>query len=100
AGNYRIFRDIILPQSFPGLFSGILIIFIPAAGSFVEPDIAGGPYGMMIGSLINTQYNTSLNMGYGAALSLILLVLMALALLVINFIMSTAERKIGGKINA
>ena len=36
----------------------------------------------------------------GAALSLILLVLMALALLVINFIMSTAERKIGGKINA
>ena len=100
AGNYRIFRDIILPQSFPGLFSGILIIFIPAAGSFVEPDIAGGPYGMMVGSLINTQYNTTLNMGYGAALSLILLVLMALALLVINFIMTTSERKIGGKINA
>ena len=62
----------------------------------MEPDTVGGPYSMMIGSLINTQFNVSLNMGYGATLSFLLLVLMSLALALINLVMKLAERKIGG----
>ena len=100
AGNFTVFRDIVLPNTFAGLFSGILIIFIPAAGSFVEPSIVGGTYGMMIGNLIDTQFNTTLNMGYGAALSLILLIFMAIALVIINALLKAAERRIGGKADA
>lgn len=96
AGRFRTFVDVALPQSFSGLLTGILVIFIPVAGSFVEPDTVGGPYSMMIGSLINTQFNVSLNMGYGATLSFLLLVLMSLALALINLVMKLAERKIGG----
>ena len=96
AGRGRTFLDVVLPQSFSGLLAGILVIFIPVAGSFVEPDTVGGPYSMMIGSLINTQFNTTLNMGYGAALSFVLLVLMSLALALINGGMKLAQRKIGG----
>ena len=92
AGRFRTFIDVVLPQSFSGLLTGILVIFIPVAGSFVEPDTVGGPYSMMIGSLINTQFNVSLNMGYGATLSFLLLVLMSLALAMINLVMKLAER--------
>ena len=87
---------VVLPQSFSGLMTGILIVMIPAAGSFVEPNIAGGPYSMMIGNLIDSQFTTSMNMGYGAALSLVFLIVMAVTLAVIQTVMSAAERRIGG----
>ena len=66
------------------------------AGSFVEPNIAGGPYSMMIGSLIDSQFTTSMNMGYGAALSLLFLVVMSLTLAVIRLVMNIADKRIGG----
>ena len=51
---------------------------------------------MMIGNLIDSQFTTSMNMGYGAALSLVFLVVMAAALAVLQAIMKAADRKIGG----
>lgn len=96
ANRFQTFIHVVLPQSFSGLMTGILIVMIPAAGSFVEPNIAGGPYSMMIGNLIDSQFTTSMNMGYGAALSLVFLIIMAVTLAVIRTVMSAAERRIGG----
>ena len=96
ANRFQTFIHMVLPQSFSGLMTGILIVMIPAAGSFVEPNIAGGPYSMMIGNLIDSQFTTSMNMGYGAALSLVFLIVMAVTLAVIQTVMSAAERRIGG----
>lgn len=44
ANRFQTFINVVLPQSFSGLMTGILIVLIPVAGSFVEPNIAGGPY--------------------------------------------------------
>ena len=96
AGRVRTFFNVVLPQSFPGLLAGILIVFIPVAGSFVEPNVAGGPYGMMVGSLIDSQFTLVLNMGYGAALSFLFLLVMALVLGIIQLATSWAEKRIGG----
>lgn len=96
ANRFHTFINVVLPQSFSGLMTGVLIVLIPVAGSFVEPNIAGGPYSMMIGSLIDSQFTTSLNMGYGAALSLVFLIVMSFALVVIKGIMNFADRMIGG----
>lgn len=96
AGRVRTFISVVLPQSFSGLISGILIVFIPVAGSFVEPNVAGGPYGMMVGSLIDSQFTLVLNMGYGAALSFVFLVVMAGVLALIKLLTRLAEKKIGG----
>ena len=96
ANRFQTFIHVVLPQSFSGLMTGILIVMIPAAGSFVKPNIAGGPYSMMIGNLIDSQFTTSMNMGYGAALSLVFLIIMAVTLAVIRTVMSAAERRIGG----
>lgn len=96
ANRLQTFINVVLPQSFSGLMTGILIVLIPVAGSFVEPNIAGGPYSMMIGSLIDSQFTTAMNMGYGAALSLLFLLVMSLTLAVIRLVMNIADRRIGG----
>ena len=96
ANRFQTFISVVLPQSFSGLMTGILIVLIPVAGSFVEPNIAGGPYSMMIGSRIDSQFTTSMNMGYGAALSLLFLVVMSLTLAVIRLVMNIADKRIGG----
>ena len=96
ANRFQTFINVVLPQSFSGLMTGILIVLIPVAGSFVEPNIAGGPYSMMIGSLIDSQFTTAMNMGYGAALSLLFLLVMSLTLAVIKLVMNIADRRIGG----
>ena len=96
ANRFQTFINVVLPQSFSGLMTGILIVLIPVAGSFVEPNIAGGPYSMMIGSLIDSQFTTAMNMGYGAALSLLFLLVMSLTLAVIKLVMNLADKRIGG----
>lgn len=96
AGKWNTFKNIIFPMSIPGLLSGILLVLVPVTGSFVEPTLVGGPNGMMVGSLINSQFSTVLNMGYGAALSFVFLIILSLIMMVINKFIHTANRSIGG----
>lgn len=96
ASPARTFLNVVFPLSIPGLLSGILLVLIPVCGSFAESALVGGPSGMMIGSLINSQYNAVLNMGYGAALSCVFLVILSIIMRVVRLIVGYAERKIGG----
>ncbi|MDR1921219.1 MAG: ABC transporter permease [Candidatus Adiutrix sp.] len=96
AGRLETFVNIILPLSMPGLLSGIMLVLIPATGSFVEPGLVGGSGGMMIGSLINSQFNTVLDMGYGSALSFVFLVCLSLIMFMIRALSVKANRAIGG----
>ena len=50
----------------------------------------------MVGSMIDTQYSSSLNMGYGAALSCVFLVILSIIMRIVRLIVGYAERKIGG----
>ena len=85
-------------QSVPGLLSGILLVFVPVAGSFVEPGLVGGAGGSMVGSMIDTQYSGSLNMGYGAALSCVLLIILSIIMAVTRIAANRAQKAIGGDI--
>jgi spermidine/putrescine transport system permease protein len=73
AGSLRVFRTILLPLSLPGLEAGLLLVFIPATGSFIEPQILGGPNGLLIGSVINDQINVVDNWPLAASLSFLLI---------------------------
>ena len=86
-------------MSLPGLLSGILLVFVPVAGSFMEPGLVGGANGAMVGSMIDTQYSTSLNMGYGAALSCALLIILSVIMALVRFFAGRAERSIGGEVS-
>lgn len=98
AGILRTFTNVVFPMSVPGLLSGVLLVFVPVCGSFAEPALVGGPNGMMVGSLINSQYSDVLNMGYGAALSFIFLIILSIIMTVIRWCVSRTQRKIGGSI--
>lgn len=99
ANKAKTFVNIVFPMSIPGLLSGILLVFVPVAGSFVEPGIVGGSNGMMVGSMINSQYKDNLNMGYGAVLSCVLLIVLCLIMALISFLTKRAQQKIGGDLD-
>ncbi len=97
AGTLRTFINVVFPMSIPGLLSGILLVMVPVTGSFAESALVGGPNGMMVGSLINSQYNTVLNMGYGASLSCVFLIILSIIMAVVRMLVNLAERRIGGE---
>lgn len=68
-----ILARLILPLSLPGLAAGAVLIFVPVAGSFMEPRILGGKEGIFYGTLIEDQFVATFNWPLGAALSFILL---------------------------
>ena len=74
-----LFR-LLLPLSLPGLAAGAVLIFVPVAGSFMEPRILGGKHGIFYGTLIEDQFVATFNWPLGAALSFILLAVVLLIL--------------------
>ncbi len=68
------FFKVTLPQTFPGIFSAILLTFIPSLGTYTVPEVLGGGKVMLLGSLIRNQFLTSKNWPFGAALSLVMIV--------------------------
>ena len=96
ASKWKTFTNIVFPMSVPGLLSGILRVFVPVAGSFMEPGLVGGANGAMVGSMIDTQYSGSLNMGYGAALSCTLLIVLSIIMGLTRLATARAQKAIGG----
>ena len=76
----RIFWKLILPLSFPGIAAGVILIFVPVVGSFMEPRILGGKQSISIGTVIEDQFVSVFNWPLGSALSFILLALVLLIL--------------------
>lgn len=73
ASPWRTFRSVILPLSRPGIATGCMFVFIPAAGSYVTPELLGGPNAVMIGSVIAEQFGLVFQYPFGAALALVLM---------------------------
>lgn len=73
---------IILPLTFPGIFSAIILTFIPALGTYVITDMLGGGKVLYIGNIIKNQFGAIRNWPLGAALSVILLAITALMIFV------------------
>lgn len=82
AGGWRVLRKVILPVVKPGIIAGSILVFIPSLGSYVTPRILGGGKQLMIGNLVELQFLDGRNWPLGAALSLALLAIVAVALLV------------------
>ncbi|WP_144293041.1 ABC transporter permease [Rhodoligotrophos appendicifer] len=78
ASNFTIFRRIILPLSLPGLVVGVILIFVPTVGAFMEPRILGGTQSIMLGTVIEDQFTEVFNWPLGAALSFTLLAIVML----------------------
>jgi spermidine/putrescine transport system permease protein len=69
ANRWQVFWRVLLPQTLPGLASGLILVGIPAFGMFVVPDLLGGSKTIMIGNAIQQQFGASIDYPFGAALS-------------------------------
>ncbi len=75
APPWRAFLRVTLPLSLPGITAGTILVFIPAMGMFVIPDLMGGAKTILIGNVIRNQFLTARDWPFGAAASMILMVL-------------------------
>jgi spermidine/putrescine transport system permease protein len=69
------FRRVVLPLAMPGIVAGSLLVFVPALGAFLTPDLLGGAKQLMIGNLIQNQFAAARNWPFGSAASLVMLTL-------------------------
>lgn len=69
------FLMVTLPLSVPGILAGFTFTFCLTFGDFVAPFLVGGPDGSMIANTVQTQFGTALNWPLGAALSIVMLVI-------------------------
>ncbi|HXI20983.1 MAG TPA: ABC transporter permease, partial [Gemmatimonadales bacterium] len=76
------FWKVTFPLSLPGVVAGALLVFIPALGSFLTPDLLGGAKEVMIGNLIQNQFSSARNWPFGSAASFIVMAGVLLAVMV------------------
>lgn len=67
ATRLTAFRKVILPLSVPGIFAASILVFIPATGTFVIPEILGGGDASFIGKFIAEQFGSAGNWPLGSA---------------------------------
>ncbi len=70
-----VFLRVTLPLSLPGMIAGTILVFIPAMGMFVIPDLMGGAKTILIGNVIRNQFLTARDWPFGAAASMVLMLL-------------------------
>ncbi len=75
ANWFQTLWHITLPQIFPGIVSGITMVFVPAMTTFVISNLLGGAKINLIGNIIEQEFTTANNWYEGAGLSLVLMVL-------------------------
>ena len=66
---------VVVPLAKPGILAGCLLVFVPCFGAYLTPDLMGGGKTMMLGNLVQNQFTTARDWPFGAALSLIVMVL-------------------------
>lgn len=80
AGHLRTLLVIVAPLALPGIASGVVITFIPALGSYLTPDLLGGPDSQMIANIIERQFKRANDWPFGAALSFLLMYMTFIAI--------------------
>lgn len=74
-------RRVILPLTAPGIIAGAILVFVPALGAVLEPTLMGGGKQMMMGSLIQLQFGGGRNWPFGAAIAMVLMIVVMLFLI-------------------
>ncbi|MBQ2094247.1 MAG: ABC transporter permease subunit, partial [Ruminococcus sp.] len=82
SNGFDVFRRIVFPLSIPGIISGITMVFVPSASTFLVAQYLGGNDDKMIGDVIESYFITDQNMA--SALSLVLMVFIFVFLVIMN----------------
>jgi putrescine transport system permease protein len=78
----RVFFEVILPLTAPGIAAGSLLVLIPATGEFVIPDLLGGPDTLMIGKVLWDEFFNNRDWPVASAVAVVLVAILAIPVLV------------------
>lgn len=93
ARPWQAFLRITLPLSMPGIIAGALLVFIPAVGEFVIPDILGGPDALTIGRVLWTEFFTNRDWPLAAAVAVAMLLLLVIPTLLFEYVENRREQR-------
>jgi spermidine/putrescine transport system permease protein len=91
ASPLRAFFTITLPLTMPGLFSGIVLTFIPSMGLYFIADILGGNKVVLVGNLIQEQLMKAHDWPFAAALSVVLMIMTSFFIFLYRRVSRTGE---------
>jgi spermidine/putrescine transport system permease protein len=80
ASGANVLRHAVLPQIVPGMAAGITLVFVPATGQFVIPDLLGGSKTVLLGNVIQQQFGASRDWPFGSAIATAAMLIVLLAL--------------------
>ena len=76
AKPWQVFARVLLPLSRPGIVAGCLLVFIPAVGEFVIPELLGGPDTLMIGKVLWAEFFNNRDWPVASAVAILMLLLL------------------------
>lgn len=82
--NLQTFRRVVLPLSVPGIVSGITMVFVPAVSTFYISQKLGSTSDVLIGDIVERQFKSAQNPYLGAAMSLLLMVIVFISIGLMN----------------
>jgi len=97
ANKVQCFMKVTLPMSLPGVISGITLVFLPAVSSFFIPKLLGGGQYVLIGNVIETQFLTAGDWGFGSAISLIMAIIIMISLYITRRLDTDPAQAKGGR---
>ncbi len=80
----QVFSQVTLPLSMPGIISGFTMVFVPAVSTFYISQKLGSSGTALIGDVIETQFKTAYNPNLGAAMSLVLMIIIFVCIAITN----------------
>ncbi len=95
SNRFQIMKKVIMPLSLPGVLSGITMVFVPCVSTFYITQKLGGGQIVLIGDIIETQFQSANNYHLGASLSLVLMVLILICLGVMNYLGADSDSEGG-----
>jgi putrescine transport system permease protein len=87
----RVFLDITLPLSVPGILAGSLLVFIPALGEYVIPSLLGGLDSLMIGRTLYDEFFTNRDWPVATAVATILLLILVVPIMALQRVQARSE---------
>ena len=88
---FSAFWKITFPLSLPGVVAGCMLVFIPAVGEFVIPDLLGGTETLMIGKVLWNEFNANRDWPVSSAVAVILLLLLIVPIMMFQHYQAKAQ---------
>jgi putrescine transport system permease protein len=82
---WKAFLQITVPLAMPGIVAGSMLVFIPAVGEYVIPELLGGPDSLMIGRVLSNEFFSNRDWPVASAVAIAILVLLVIPIVVFQY---------------